>query len=320
MTDILGTAAPAGTAQQSAYIRDSSIETFAEDVMNASREVPVIVDFWAPWCGPCKTLGPLLEKAVNDLKGKVLMVKVDIDQNQMLAQQLRIQSVPTVMLFIAGQPVDGFAGALPESQIKQFLERALQIAEQAGLSAGGAGNEPTTEEILDAADAALAENNLPAAAQLYGQLAQTLSEENEEKARALAGLAHCHVAGGNLAEARQMLELIPEKLRSLASVSSVHAMIDLAETGANGADLSSAQAAAENAPEDMDAQYAYAEALIGNGHVEQAADTLLAIVARDRSWNEEAARTKLVTLFEALGAKHPVTKDARRRLSSILFS
>ena len=306
-------------ATDASLIKDATIETFAEDVMAASREVPVIVDFWAPWCGPCKTLGPTLEKAVTALAGKVKMVKIDIDQNQMLAQQLQIQSVPTVMAFIAGQPVDGFAGALPESQINSFLERVLQIAAQAGLQGGG-GQGPSNEEILKAADEALEAGDPGTASQLYGQLAQMIEEDNAEKARAFAGLARCHAVTGNMDEAKRMLDMVPEAFSNENEVTSVKAMIDLASPVEDAGELGALKAAVQADPDNMEAQYALAEGLIGGSQFEEGSEVLLAMIKKDREWNEAAARQKLLTVFEALGPTNEITLSARRKLSSILFS
>ncbi len=314
MESMIGSGADAATN----LIKDATIETFADDVMAASREVPVIVDFWAEWCGPCKTLGPMLEKAVAAQGGKVRMVKIDIDKNKMLAQQLQIQSVPTVMAFMAGQPVDGFAGALPESQINAFLDRVVQMASQAGLTGGQQG--PSEEEILAAAAEALDAGDVNTSAQLYSALAQQIIEETSEKARALAGLAKCHLTSGNTEEAQAMFDLIPESFAGESDVTAVKAMLELAQLGDSAGDLGALQTAASSAPNDMDAQYAYAEALIGASQLEPATEILLQMIAKDRDWNEEAARKKLVTVFDALGFKDPIAKNARRKLSSILFS
>ncbi|GGD14958.1 thioredoxin [Aquisalinus flavus] len=316
MTDIIGAGKDAPATAQT-LIKDTTIEGFADDVMKASQEVPVIVDFWAPWCGPCKTLGPMLEKAVTALKGKVKMVKVDIDQNQMLAQQLRIQSVPTVMAFVAGRPVDGFAGAIPESEINAFLQRALQAGEQMGLG-GAPGDGPDPEEALSVADQSFNDGDLNTAAQLYGGVAEMLEEDDKLHSRALAGLARCYMASGNLDQARQILDQMPESHASEQAVASAKAALDL--SAGDGADLAEARDKAEANPDDLHAQYDYAVAQIGAGQMEEAGDTLLGIIARERDWNEDAARKKLLTLFDALGATNPVTLRIRRKLSSILFS
>jgi len=288
------------------YIKDSSIETFAADVLEASREVPVIVDFWAPWCGPCKQLGPALEKAVNEAKGAVRLVKINIDENQEIARQLRIQSIPTVYAFKNGQPVDGFMGAIPDSQVRAFVQQL----------SGGEGAASPAEEILAAADEAFAAGDLSTAAQAYGQVLQ----EEPGNPKAVAGLARCYLKSGDLDRARKTLQLVRPDAAGDEAIRAVEAEVKLREGQANAGDTAALRAKLEADPKDHQARYDLALALDAKGEREAAIDSLLEIVRRDRKWNEEAARKHLVTLFEAMGPADPRTIEARRKLSTILFS
>lgn len=307
MEPIIGADAP----PPADLIKDATIETFEQDVIAASMEGPVIVDFWADWCGPCKQLAPALERAVMGAGGKVRLVKVDIDKNQMLASQLRIQSIPTVYAFFQGRPIDGFQGALPESEIKAFVDRLMQAAGD-GAGAGGAG---PAEDYLAAAQAALDGGDIAAALQLFGQVAQA----DPENLAALAGLTRCHLAAGDIEQAKAAFALAPDDKRADPALAGVEAAIALAGEG-SGIDLASAKAAAAARPDDPAARFDHACALIGAGAAGAAVDELLAIIERDRDWNEGAARAKLLTIFDALGPQDPITAKGRRRLSSILFS
>src|SRR5437762_7784634 len=299
-------AAAQPTADASAYVKDGSIETFAADVLEASREIPVIVDFWAPWCGPCKQLGPLLEKVVSESKGAVRLVKINIDENQEIARQLRIQSIPTVYAFKNGQPVDGFMGAIPEPQLRVFVQH---------LTGGEAGANPA-DDTLAVAEEAFASGDLTTAAQAYAQVLQ----DEPGHPKAVAGLARCYLKSGDVDRARKTLQLVRPDGAADEAIRAVDAEVKLRERSAAAGDTTDLRAKVDANPGDHQARYDLALAMDAKGERQRAIDSLLEIVRRDRNWNDQAARKHLVTLFEAMGPTDPRTIDARRKLSSILFS
>jgi putative thioredoxin len=296
----------AGAPPPGALIKDSDTRTFMADVVETSRKVPVIVDFWAPWCGPCKQLGPMLEKLVKQANGKVRMVKVNVDENQQLAAQMRVQSIPAVFAFVDGQPVDGFMGALPESQIKQFIDR---LGSQGGMA-------EEIEAAVAAGREALAQNNLAEAAQIFAQILGV----DREHAGAIAGLAKCQIASGDLEQAKATLALVPPAKANDAEVISAKAALELAATPVDHGEIANLTRAIEANAEDHQARLDLAVALNAAGKKQEALDHLLHIVRRKRDWNEEAARKQLVKFFEAWGPKDEFTLLGRRKLSSILFS
>jgi putative thioredoxin len=287
------------------WIKDSNTRGFMADVIEASRKVPVIVDFWAPWCGPCKQLGPALEKVVAAQRGAVQLVKINVDENQQLAAQMRIQSIPAVYAFVNGQPVDGFMGALPESQLAQFVSRLL---------AGAPGN--GTAELLEAASAAAEAKDHAAAAQIYAELL----ELDRESLPAIAGLARARLATGDLDGARTTLALAPPAKAGDAELASVRALIDLATKATSAAPLDRMLEAVSREPSNHQARFDLALALNAAGRREEALDELVAIVRKDRAWNDEAARKQLVQFFDAWGPKDEMTIAGRRKLASVLFS
>lgn len=285
-------------------VREGTDQSFKADVLDASMQQPVLVDFWAPWCGPCRTLGPLIERAVAAAGGKVKLVKINIDENPAYAGQLRVQSIPAVFAFDKGRPVDGFMGALPESQIKAFIDRLV------GDQPGG------IDDLLAAAAESMGLGDIGGAAQSYAE-ALGLEPDN---AKALAGLARCYLMGGDLERAQEALAMVPADKASDPDVASARAQITLASEVRDAGDPAALSRSVAADPDNHQARYDLAQALIAQGDLAGAVEALLDIVQRDRAWNDDAARKQALKIFDAAGPASEVSKAGRRRLSSILFS
>ena len=310
MEPMLKSAAPQA-APPADLVKDSDQTKFAKDVLEASRTVPVIVDFWAPWCGPCKTLQPMIEKVVTEAKGAVKLVKINIDENKMLAQQLRIQSIPAVYAFFGGRPVDGFMGAVPESQIREFVGRLVQAS-------GGAGAEGADDlnAALEHAKQAVADNDFQLAAQIYNEVLEVAPDNLP----ALAGLAKCYAQEGQTDQALAILARVPAKDKTNAEIVAVQAQLDLAEKAKAAGPIGELKAKAAADPKDFQSRLDLAMAYWAANQKQEAIDELLDMIKLDRNWNEAAARQQLLKFFEALGFADPLAVAGRKRLSTILFS
>jgi putative thioredoxin len=304
MTMLQNGGAVAATAPEG-LIKETTTQSFMKDVIEESKRQPVLIDFWAPWCGPCKQLTPVLEKVVKAAKGKVKLAKMNIDEHPAIPGQMGIQSIPAVIAFVNGQPADGFMGALPESQVLAFIER---------LTKGAVGGE--TKDMLKVADAALVEGNAAAAAEAY---AQVLAEDGAN-VHALAGLARCYVETGAIDQAKQTLAMVPESKRNEASVAAARAAIEVAEQASLVGPVAELEHKVLNNPLDHQARFDLAVALNAKGMRLEAVDQLMEIVKRDRKWNEDGARRQLVQFFDAWGPADEATVSGRKRLSSILFA
>ena len=305
-----GSKTPEAAPATGEWVKDGTEATFMQDVVEASQQQPVLVDFWAPWCGPCKQLTPALEAAVAKANGKVRLVKIDVDQNQrlvqMLAQQgLPMQSIPTVVGFAQGQIADMFQGALPPSQIDAFIQQLIKMGGDGGLA-----------EAVAAADEMLAQGDAAGAAQVYAGILQ----EDPTNAPAFAGLVRAQIAGGAEAQAEQMLASVPETMANAPEIEAVRAQLALAKQAASAGPVAELRGAVEASPDDHQARYDLAQALQASGDTEGAVDELLELFRRDREWNEGAAKTQLLTIFDAAGPKDPVALRGRRRLGSMILA
>jgi putative thioredoxin len=292
-----------GAGNAADLIKNTTTQDFMRDVIDASREVPVLVDFWAPWCGPCRQLTPILEKAVRAAKGAVRLVKLNIDEHPEIPGQMGVQSIPAVFAFQDGRPVDGFMGALPESRVNEFIARLTAETADSGAN-------------IEAAEAALAAGDVNTAAQTFGEILQN----DAENAQAAAGLAKCYIKTGDLARAEQTLALVPPAKAESTPVASARAALELARKSAQAGDVGSLRAKVEADPSDAQARFDLALALNAKGDREGALNELLTLVAKHRAWNDDAARKQLVQLFDAWGPTDPATTSGRQRLSSLLFA
>lgn len=294
-----------GDASAGDLIKETTTQTFMADVIEASRQVPVLVDFWAPWCGPCKQLTPILEQAVRAAKGAVKLVKMNIDEHPGIPGQMGVRSIPAVFAFKDGRPVDGFMGALPESQIKAFIDRVA-----------GPGAAVGAKDDLAAAKAALEAGDVNGAAQVFAALLQV----DPQNAEAIGGLAKCYIGAGDLAKAEQILATAAADKQLAAPVVNAKAMLDLARKAASAGDVGALRSKVEQNPAEPQARFDLAIALAADGDRKGAVEQLMAIIARNRTWNDEAARKQLVQFFEAWGPKDVATVEGRQKLSSLLFA
>ena len=289
-------------------IKEVSEASFMQDVVEASKTKPVIVDFWAPWCGPCKTLGPQLEEAVKAANGAVTMAKVNVDENQMISGQMQVQSIPTVFAFVNGQPVDGFQGAVSGSEIKAFVERV--VAANGGETEGG------LDSAVQSAEQMFEEGDFEAAIETFSAILQ----EDTNNVKSYVGLMKSHIELGDLDQAEAILNGIPLEISQKPEVESVHAQLELAKQALDAGPISDLAKLVEKNPNDHEARFKLAQALHGSGQVEDAVDQLLELFKRDKEWNDEAAKSQLFVIFEALEPNNPIVLNGRRKLSSLIFA